>query len=151
MSVEMILSTKVSGRDLLGGRLKKFGIREAATRDNNPLIRCLDDGRNCLWVYLSQDGIVESLVAYGMSVPVEILAAISMTFGTEIYTEHDPQYWGCDTQEEWEAAFPDIAGQLGFREPNKIGRGRIFQILQRNAEAVSAVSATILRTGWPLK
>jgi hypothetical protein len=85
-----------------------------------------------------------------MNQPVEILDAICETFGTQIYTEHDPQYWGCDTQEEWEAAMPEIAAQFGYGEPNKIESGRIVQILKENAEAVSVVSA-MLRAGNLLK
>jgi hypothetical protein len=114
MSVEMKLGTKVSGRDLFE-RLKQFGIREALTPDNDERARCLTDGRHCLWVYLTEDGFVSSLTMYGVCVPNKILDAIWETFG-EIYTEHDPQYWGCDTQEEWEAAMPEIAGQLGGGE-----------------------------------
>ena len=149
MSVDMKLGTNVSGRDLFGERLKKFGIREARTRDNDERKRCLTDGRHCLWVYLSEDGFIEALVAYGMNQPVEILDAICETFGTEVYTEHDPQYWGCDTQEEWEVAMPEIAGQMRWVEPNETEPNRIVQILKENAEAVSVVAAK-LRAEDPL-
>jgi hypothetical protein len=35
--------------------------------------------------------------------PGGILKAISEVFDTEIYSEHEPQFWGFDTEEEWEA------------------------------------------------
>jgi len=140
MSVDMKLSIKVSARDLFG-RLKKFGIREARTRANDGRSRCLTDGRQCLWVHLSEDGIVETLVAYGTYQPIEMLDAICETFGTEIYTEHDPQYWGCGTQEEWVAAMPDVAGQMGLAESNATEPRRLVQILKNNAESVRVVAA----------
>ena len=149
MSVDMKLSTKVSGRDMFGKRLKKYGIREAQTPDNEERRRVLTDGRHRLCVFLSEEGVVEELKVYGTYQPVEILEAICETFGTEIYTEHDPQYYGCDTQEEWEAAMPDLAGQMRMAEPNETEPSRLAQILKKNAEAVLVVAAK-LRADDPL-
>jgi hypothetical protein len=149
MSVYMKLGTKVSGRDMFGKQLKKYGIREARTRDNDERKRVLTDGRHRLVVCMSEEGVVEALIVYGTYQPVEILDAICETFGTEIYTEHDPQYYGCDTQEEWEAAMPDIAGQMRMAEPNETEPSRLVQILKNNAEAV-LVAAAKLRAEDPL-
>ena len=41
--------------------------------------------------------------ADGQSKP--ILGAIAEAFSTDIFSEYEPQYWGYDTQEEWEAAW----------------------------------------------
>jgi hypothetical protein len=35
--------------------------------------------------------------------PARILLAISDVFETEIFSEHELQFWGFDTEEEWEA------------------------------------------------
>jgi hypothetical protein len=144
MSVDMKLSTNVSARDLFG-ELKKLGILEARTRDNDERARCLTDGRHCLWVYLSEDGVVEALKIYGLHQPYAILDAICATFGAEIYTEHDPQYWGCATQEEWEAAMPDIAGQFRWVEPSE-------EEVAKDKEMEAWFFANAIRTvdGWHL-
>ena len=79
-------SKKVGARDLFGERLKKFGIREEIARDSDES-RCLTDGSNFLAVFLTEDGFVDFLEAYGVDAPRKILNAISETFGTEIFSE----------------------------------------------------------------
>ncbi len=50
------------------------------------------------------DGTVDRMTARGLAnAPSRILAAIAEVFETDIYTEHELQYWGFDTEEEWEA------------------------------------------------
>jgi hypothetical protein len=102
---DFVLSKKVSARDLFGERLNKFGIREhVASGKDDERSRCLTDGSQCLAVFLTEDGFVDFLTAYGVDAPRKILNAISETFGTETFSEHEPQFWGFDTQEEWDAA-----------------------------------------------
>ena len=108
-----LISKKVSARDLFGERLKKFGIREEiAPAIVDEVARCLTDGSNFLAVFLTEDGFVDFLEAYGVDAPRKILNAISETFGTEIFSEHEPQYWGFQTQEEWNAAIAKIRPSL---------------------------------------
>ena len=111
MSTCYILSKKVSTRDLLCGRVDTFGIREYASSGTSDGSRCLTDGRNYLWVYLTEDGFVGSLTRYGANAPGKILAAISEAFETDVFSEHEPQYWGFDTQEEWDAAWKKMNDQ----------------------------------------
>ena len=59
MSTYFSLSRKVNGQDLLGGRLAPFEIREHVSSNTSERSRCLTDGRNYLWVYLTEDGFVE--------------------------------------------------------------------------------------------
>jgi hypothetical protein len=136
MSTDYILSKKVSSRDVLCGRLAKFGIREHVASDTSERRRCLTDGRNYLWVYLTENGFVGSLSRYGANAPGKILAAISEAFETDVFSEHEPQYWGFDTQEEWHAAWKKMADQDRDRfyadlcayirgEPNDIKPGTI--------------------------
>ena len=80
---DYVLSKKVSARDLFGERLKKFGIREhVASGKDDERSRCLTDGSQCLAVFLTEDGFVDFLTAYGVDAPRKILNAISETFGT---------------------------------------------------------------------
>ncbi len=64
----------------------------------------MTDGRNFLAVYLTEDGFVDFLTVYGVDAPGKILHAISEAFDTEIFSEHEPQFWLFNTQEEWDAA-----------------------------------------------
>jgi hypothetical protein len=100
MSTEYILSKNLKAQDLFDGRLDAFGIREHQ-EDNR---RCLTDGHNFLWAYMNCEGSVSCLSAYGPDGPGKIFAAIGDAFDTHIISEHEPQYWGFDTQEEWDAA-----------------------------------------------
>ena len=97
---DFVLSKKVSARDLFGERLKKFGIREhVASGKDDERSRCLTDGSQCLAVFLTEDGFVDFLTAYGVDAPRKILHAICEAFGAEIFSEHEPQFWDL-----WKAA-----------------------------------------------
>jgi hypothetical protein len=108
MSTYFVLSRKVSARDLFDGRLAKWGIREHVFPQTEENSRCLTDGRNYLWVAISSHGWVGQLSRYGASVPSKILHAIVEAFHTEIFSEHEPQYWGYSTREEWAAAWSEM-------------------------------------------
>jgi hypothetical protein len=91
---DYVLSKKVSARDLFGERLKKFGIREhVASGKDDERSRCLTDGSQCLAVFLTEDGFVDFLTAYGVDAPRKILNAICEAFGAEIFGQHEPQFW----------------------------------------------------------
>ena len=97
---DYVLSKKVSARDLFGERLKKFGIQEhVASGKDDERSRCLTDGSQCLAVFLTEDGFVDFLTAYGADAPRKILHAICEAFGAKIFSEHEPQFWDL-----WKAA-----------------------------------------------
>jgi hypothetical protein len=105
MSTDYRLLKKVAACDLFDGRLEEFGVREhvtpEATTEKN---RLLTDGRNYLWVYIDDDGFVGCLTRYAPNgAPGKILSALAKVFDTDIVSEHEPQFWGFDTQEEWDA------------------------------------------------
>jgi hypothetical protein len=90
----------IFARDLFDGRLDKYGIHEwGAPREQ---WRCLTDGRdNYLSVLINDDGSVEEFTRYSScNDPEAILAAVAEAFETEISSEHEPQYWGFETNEE---------------------------------------------------
>ena len=147
MSTDYVLSKKVSANDLFGGRLATFGIREHVASGTSETSRCLTDGRNYLWVYLTEDGFVGSLSRYGANAPGKILAAISEAFETDVFSEYEPQYWGFDTQEEWDAAWKKIGDQHRDQfyadvcayirgEPNDIRPGTIGEIKAKIAKTL---------------
>ena len=95
--------------------LNRFGIREAkaaakwdfgpkASEDTSDINKCLTDGRNFMWVHIDGDGFISTLTRYFPNgAPGRILRAISEAFDTDIFSEYEPQFWGFDTQEEWDA------------------------------------------------
>jgi hypothetical protein len=156
MSTYFILSRKVSANDLFGGRLATFGIREHVSSDTSERSRCLTDGRNYLWVNLTEDGFVDSLTRSGANAPGKILAAISEAFETDVFSEYEPQYWGFDTKEEWEAAWKKISDQDRDQfyadvcayirgEPNNIKPGTIGEIKAKIAKTLVESQAALLQ------
>jgi hypothetical protein len=94
---------KIRARDLFDDRLEKIGVREQPTADTTETSKCLTDGRNYLWVFIDDAGFVSNIRRSGRTAPGKILNAIAQTFDTDIFSEHEAQYWGFDTQEEWDA------------------------------------------------
>ena len=50
---------------------------------------------------IDDDGSVEFTTHNYYNDPYAILAAVAKAFETEIFSEHEPQYWGCKTNEEF--------------------------------------------------
>ena len=97
------LVPQVRFADLFDGRLERFGVREHVHADTDETCRGLTDGNSYVWFGQNNDGNVGSIMwhAPGGS-PTKIFAAVEEAFGCTIYSEHQPQFWGFDTDEEWE-------------------------------------------------
>jgi len=108
MSTDYRTAKKIGLCDLFDGRLSRFGIVERDARDTTESRRCLTDGNNVLWAYGNDNGELSSLTRYGWNAPGKILAAIVDIFDTAIYSEHEPQYWGFETQEAWDACWKEM-------------------------------------------
>lgn len=124
MSSDFRQRLHILARDLFDGRLAKFGILECVTpqEDQAPnddqlvlwvddvweLLTLQDDHNrtlvdalgNCVWVYIDDHGSVVEFTSYGCNDPDAILAAVAEAFETEIFSEHEPQFWGFETFEE---------------------------------------------------
>jgi hypothetical protein len=46
---------------------------------------------------------------YGLNAPQRILGAIADEFDVDIVSEYEPQFWGYETQEEWDADWDAMA------------------------------------------
>ena len=86
--------------DLFDGRLGKLGTIEKTTYQTCSGVRCLTDGSNCIWAFRTDHGNLDFLSRYGQNSAENILWAIGQIFDTGIVSEHEPQYWGFDTQED---------------------------------------------------
>jgi hypothetical protein len=111
MSTDFLTVKKIAVRDLFDGRLKEFGVREHVKPDETSKTRrCLTDGRNYVWVYVDDEGSVAMISRYGLAnAPQKILRAIAEAFDTDIVSEYQPQFWGFDTQEEWDTAMEEMS------------------------------------------
>jgi hypothetical protein len=139
MSTDYRLMKTIRAADLLDGRLDALGVHEFISRDTTDTSKCLTDGRNYIWMYINDEGLVSGLSRYGGNVPSKILRAIASTFDSDIFSEHEPQYWGFDSEEAWMAAMEEMNREAEDRfyanlvqfvsgEPNDIRPGTIGEI-----------------------
>jgi hypothetical protein len=99
MSTYYSVIKKIPAGDVFDGRLEEFGIREfVVPGQTTDTYRCLTDGREHVWVQLDGNGFFWSV--RGIS---GILYTVAHVFETEVVSEHEAQFWGLDTEEEWDA------------------------------------------------
>ena len=102
MSTNYRSLSSITFADLFDGRLERHGIREHIPEDTAERMRCLTDGRNYLWCWDDDEGQLEGLCVYAQlrNAPYWMIDVISQEFCTGIVSEHEPQYWGFQTEEE---------------------------------------------------
>jgi hypothetical protein len=99
MFTDYRVNRKLSIEKMFDGRLERFGVHETFVAEATPEWRCLTDGNNVLWV--EGDGKIDNLLGFGMFNATEkILTAIEEAFDAQIFSEHQPQFWGNETEEE---------------------------------------------------
>ena len=134
MSIHFRPLTPIRMADLFDGRLERLGVRQHhPERTLAPNEKCLTDGlKNYLFVYSNEKGLVSSFTRWMPNGdPKYILQAICGEFDVDIVSEHEPQYWGFKTQEEWDAAWAKMAErdeQDFFNEVVKFVRGEAHDI-----------------------
>ncbi len=74
-------------------------------------LRVLTDGRNLLTVYVDKNGLVDRIARYAGNGVGKILDAVDIAFDTYCVSEDEPQYWGFQSQEEWDAARLNDSGE----------------------------------------
>jgi len=113
MSMYYGLRKSIKADELFDGRLEAFGVREEVrpegTADRYPPylkvkeVRYLTDGRNSMEVVVYENGVPDLRVRNLWCAPEKgIFHAIAEAFDTDIVTEHQPEFWGFDTQEQWD-------------------------------------------------
>ena len=163
MSTDYRMFRKVPACDLFDGRLEEFGVREhvkpEATTEKS---RLLTDGRNYLWVYIDDEGFVHCLNPRASRIryfpngaPGKILNALANVFDTDIVSEYEPQFWGFDTQEEWDACMEKMSQKAEEEfhiellkylrgEPNDIRPGTIEMIEAEIAKTLVEKNPSLL-------
>jgi len=140
-------------RDLFDGRLAIFGIREHVVHSSEEHWRCLTDGDNYIWVLGNSRGYVDIIRRTAGNLADYIVSRIAECFEPEIVSEYEPQYWGFDTDEEWEAAeaafskehedayyaelMRCVAGEPNDIQPGTVGEAKAdiaLQLVRANAD-----------------
>jgi hypothetical protein len=104
MSTDYILRKKIRGARLVDGELEEFGVREVIVPGQSSVnAMCLTDGANAAWVWIEDNGVVDSLTRFGDNDPDNILEAIALMFETDIFSEHEPEFWGCANWDEYQS------------------------------------------------
>jgi hypothetical protein len=96
------------------------------------------------------------ITRYGINNPTKILQAIAEAFDTDIFSEHEPQFWGFHTQEEWDAAWgvPTKEQQDEFylellkfacNKPNRITPGTKGEIDAKIAKQLVEADPTLIQ------
>jgi hypothetical protein len=108
MSTDYKTAKEIEMNELFDGRLEVYGVHEKVVEGRSTKsMRLLTDDKNSLWVY--GDKFLDVATRYGLcNFPEKILAAIEESFNTNIYSEHEHQYWGFKTNEEWERAWSEL-------------------------------------------
>ena len=110
MSTDLRPLKTIHMSDLFDGRLERFNIRESQNKDSSDQNRCLTDGYNYLWVYGGDDGTVGCFTRYFPNGnPSFILKHICDEFATRIVSENEPEFYGCESEEELEAMWERMA------------------------------------------
>jgi len=150
MSIDFRPLTPIRMADLFDGRLERLGVRQHhPERTLAPNEKCLTDGlNNYLFVYSNEKGLVSSFTRWMPNGdPKYILQAICGEFDVDIVSEHEPQYWGFKTQEEWDAALAKMAErdeQDFFNEVVKFVRGESHNIRSGTIGMDMAETAKVL-------
>ena len=100
MFTDYRLNKKLSIEKIFDGRLERFDVHETFVAEAKPEWRCLTDGNSVLWVEGDEE--IDCLLGFGMFNATEkILTAIEEAFDAQIFSEHQPQFWGNETENEW--------------------------------------------------
>src|SRR6516225_2495001 len=88
MSTDYYIDEPIPVSDLFGGRLDKYGVRDAESLNATDNSKCLTDGlNNYLWTHGNP---VDCFTQYLPNrYPSFILQSIATEFGVEIYSEHE--------------------------------------------------------------
>jgi hypothetical protein len=142
MSINFRPLTPIRMEDLFDDRLEDVGVYEHHHKEATSHYRCLTDGVNFLWVYSNEEGLVSTFCRWAPNGnPQRILCAIADQFDVDIVSEYEPQYWGFETEEEWEAAWAAMAQkdeQDFYNEVAKFVRGKDHDIKFGTIEMIQA-------------
>jgi hypothetical protein len=93
-----------------------------------------------------------TIARYGGNAPQRILQAIGEKFDVDIVSEYEPEFWGYETKEEWDAAWAAIAEkdeQDFYNEVAKFVRGEGYDIRPGTIGMIKAEIAKKLITDNP--
>ena len=112
MSINYTSLTPVIFEEIFDGRLDAKGVREHKNpASTSSSCRCLTDGQNLVWLYADSDGGLADAKCYAFNNPSHILRTLQAVFDTTFVSEYQPQYWGFESQDDWDKALEDLVQQ----------------------------------------
>jgi hypothetical protein len=114
--------------DLFDGRLQRYGVYELLDAKSAATSRSLFDGRNKVRIEGGAGSQVTQIAIWGSNIASNIFEAIREACGVKIVTEHDPEYWGFKTDQEWRTALSVERHQHFIVEFQKYFNGQSNQI-----------------------
>jgi hypothetical protein len=78
----------------------------------------VDKGR-CGEVTIDEFGFIEGFTRYASNKAVPMLSKISEALNIPIVSEYEPEYWGFDTQEEWDAWLSNLGSAQELMRKNQ--------------------------------
>ncbi len=69
--------------DVFDGRLEEFGIREHINDMTCEVLRCLTDGQNYVWLYVTEKGVLGGATRYGGNNEGFVLGTIARVFAMD--------------------------------------------------------------------
>ena len=147
MSIDYAPLRPVRFRDVIDGRLERFGVTEKVGAGTTETCRYLTDGNNGLWVRPDADGFARFTRDFSDGPPGRILSAVEEAFDTRVVSEDNPEYWGFQTREEWDKAKAKRTERWAHEdyeklmkyvrgEKNDIKTGRVGETWARNAKVL---------------
>ena len=106
MSIDFVALGEVPFSALFDGRLAKYGIREHVNERTAEDFKMLTDGRNFVHVFKGKNDQAK-FTRFAGNGSYKILNAVCDAFDVHIVSEHDPQYWGYETMEQWANAWDE--------------------------------------------
>ncbi len=133
MSTEFRTDKSVTVSEPFDGRLERYGIKPAEQADDYDTCRGLTDGQNYLSTYADENGFLSFMSRCGHNDVEKILDAIATEFQTVIFSEHEPQYWGFESEEELIAHISAISQErAALTEKETVGDSQLCIAASKN-------------------
>ncbi|NRP27351.1 hypothetical protein XMD420_000954 [Marinobacterium sp. xm-d-420] len=108
MSTSYCAVIKLPIEQVFDKRLWRHGIIEFFEEEITTLDRCLTNGIDYIWIHLNK--INETSCAFQVDrIPTDFELQLIELLEANVYSEHEPQFWGFETMEEWHSAMEEEA------------------------------------------
>jgi hypothetical protein len=114
MSTDYTTAPPVRFADLFDGRLEKRGVREKNSRRHHRDRRFREE-RDAVPSASCREGGYFLFRPRASRIPADVIDALTKEFEVDFVNEHEPRYWGFETEEEWFADEEKLSRERGDR------------------------------------